>query len=194
MSDRWLYVFLEGDDDEDFFNYILKPKMTDKYIHIATIQYSQGIKDNKLGLKKNLQNYIKSIQSMDFADLILFRDFDNHKCITEVKDSIKNLIDPLSIDEKVIMIVVIEIESWYAAGINDTAMRKLGIRNKTIIKKLCSNEKLTKEQFNTLIPKKIVRKNFMTNLLNNYDLDLARRRNESLDYFIKKRTQINTTN
>ena len=194
MSYKCLYIFLEGDDDEYFFNSILKPRLEDKYNYFHIIQYQQGIKYNNLSLKKNLQNYLKSIRSMDFVDLILFRDFDKHKCITEVKEFIRNLIKPLSIDNDEIMIAVIEIESWYAAGIDNTTIRKLRIKNTSIIKKIRNNEKITKNQFNALIPKKVLRKNFMIDLLDNYDLDLARSRNESLDYFIKKRIQANTTN
>ncbi len=186
MTYKCLYVFLEGDDDEHFFNSILKPRMINKYTYMKIVQYSRGIKDNELGLRKNLQKYLKSIQSMDFADLILFRDFDNHKCITEVKECIRNLIDPLSIVNDEIMIVVIEIESWYAAGIDNTTIKKLKIKNTSIIKKIRNNEKITKNQFNALIPKKILRKSFMIDLLDNYNLDLARNRNESLDYFMKK--------
>lgn len=105
-------------------------------------------------------------------------------CIAGVKDYIRNLVKPQPISNEEIIVVLIE--SWYAAGINNTTIKKLRITNTRMIKKIRNKEKITKEQFDTMIPKKVLKRNFLINLMDKYDLDLARSRNESLDYFLKK--------
>jgi hypothetical protein len=84
-----------------------------------------------------------------------------------------------------IRIVIREIESWYLAGLNNDACRKLKIPvfNDT-------NE-VIKEKFDSLIPKKFQesRIDFMQELLalKHYDLETAKQKNRSFHYLFQKR-------
>ena len=68
---------MEGDDDEEFFNEVLKVYLKKKYSFIKFYQYAQ-ITNGKV------RDFIESILSME-ADLIYIADINNHPCITKKK-------------------------------------------------------------------------------------------------------------
>jgi hypothetical protein len=79
-----LYIFVEGDRDEDFFERIVKPRLVDRYNKIIIIKYAQKRIDY-------INSYIRSILSMN-ADYIFIADIDNSPCKTAKKRRIKKKI------------------------------------------------------------------------------------------------------
>ena len=113
------------------------------------------------------------------ADYIFARDFNDSPCITTKKEKITGEFKQITEDK--IIVVVKEIESWYLAGLNENTSKKVGIR-----KKIRTANRITKEEFNQLIPKNMSRIEFMRNILENYDVEIAKRRNRSFGYFLNK--------
>lgn len=75
-----------------------------------------------------------------------------------------------------------EIESWYLAGLDEAALKELGISYPDK-----DTDTLNKEQFDRLIPVKYVsRIDFMQEILKNFQLETARQKNKSFYYFINK--------
>ncbi len=167
-----LYVFVEGEDDERFFNKIIKPRLLNmgNYDYVKVMTYANEEPEW-------LFDFINSIKKMN-ANYIYTRDFNKAPCITYGKQSIQKKLT--NVDKNKIIVVVKEIESWYLAGLSDKYSKKLKIslfRN--------TND-ITKEEFNNLIPKKFERRDFMVETLKFFNIEIAMRKNGSFKYFIDK--------
>ncbi len=174
MWDKTLYIFVEGNDDEAFFQTIIKPEISSQYENIKIIPYA-----NKK--KEFVEKFAKSILSMK-ADYIYTTDNDNKPCITSKKEAVLKKKQYL---EDRLFIVVEEIESWYLAGLGDTARKKLNISSSKFKEK--ATDKLTKEQFMSLMPKKFDSKiDFLMEILKNFSIPTAKKRNKSFKYFYEK--------
>ena len=171
MSYKRLFILLEGNDDERFFDKIVKSLLQERYSVIKIWKYSQRKQEKIVDL-------VKSINSMK-ADYIFARDFNDSPCITTKKEKITGEFKQITEDK--IIVVVKEIESWYLAGLDENTSKKVGIR-----KKIRTEDRITKEDFNQLIPKNMPRIEFMRNILENYDVEIAKRRNRSFGYFLNK--------
>jgi len=164
-----LFIFIEGDDDERFFERIIKPIFENKN-EVHLVKYAQ---------KKNekIFQFLKSIQAMN-ADYIFVADNNGSPCITDRKQRIEN--DFQNIDKNKILVVVKEIESWYLAGIDAGSSKKLGIKS------FSNTEHINKSAFNDLKPKKFnSRIDFMSEILKLFSKDTAKMKNGSFSYFIE---------
>ena len=169
-----LVVFLEGNDDLRFFEKIVQPLVESKGYDVSIYQYARET-------PHKVNAYIKSINAMPRTDYLFFADYDFSRCISARVDV---LIQKYRFLERgKIRIVIKEIESWYLAGLNNDACRKLKIPvfNDT-------NE-VIKEKFDSLIPKKFQRSriDFMQELLKHYDWGTAKQKNRSFHYLFQKR-------
>jgi hypothetical protein len=115
---RCIYVFLEGDGDERFFNVVLRPILDCWYAAVVPWQYA----------RRSPEDVIKALQSVrdGKVDYLFLRDIDNCPCVTAGKQDLlkryKNRIDPSRA-----VVVCREIESWYLAGLDDEGRQKLGV-------------------------------------------------------------------
>jgi len=172
MTYKRLVILLEGNDDERFFKKIVKPFFQKRY-SVEFWKYSR-LKDARI------VNFVKSINAMK-ADYIFARDFNDAPCVTAKKEKITGKFNQVTEDK--VIVVVKEIESWYLAGLDENASKKLGIR-----KKIGITDNITKEHFNQLIPKNMPRTDFMQEILKNYDVEIAKGKNSSFGYFLNKWT------
>ena len=170
MNYKILYFFVEGTDDERFFELAIKPILKKNYDYVEVRKYAEKT-------KKYIFNLLKTIKSMNNS-YIYFSDINDAPCITlkkqETLETYKN------IDNDRIIVVIKEIESWYLAGLNDEDSKKY---TKKLFK---STDTITKEQFNTYKPKNESRINFMIELLKVFSVDIAIQKNNSFSYFMKK--------
>ncbi|MDK2795140.1 MAG: hypothetical protein PWQ22_9 [Archaeoglobaceae archaeon] len=171
MRSKKLYLFVEGDDDERFFKRIVELKLKGKYEEAKIIKYAE--KPNEY-----VESFIRSIKSIG-ADYLFFADIDRAPCITKRKQDIKSKLNSIDLDR--IVVVKAEIESWYLAGLDDKNSKKLKIKN------FQNTDNITKEQFNSLMPKKFdSRIDFMIEILNNFSIEVAKTKNSSFKYFVEK--------
>ena len=172
MDYMLLFILIEGDDDERFFERVVKPFFQKRY---SAVKFWQYAKENK----KRRANFIKSIASIK-ADYICVGDIDNVPCVTSKKEKITDGFGKKITADRIV-VVIRSIESWYLAGLDENASKKLGIR-----KKIKTTDNLIKEHFNQLIPKKMPRSEFMQKILENYDVEMAKGNNRSFGYFLNK--------
>lgn len=171
MNYKLLFILLEGDDDVRFFERIIKPKFENKYDNVVLWKYAQ---------QKNVKvdNFIKSIRSMG-ADYIYVADINDAPCITLKKEKIKDRHKNIDIDR--VIVVISEIESWYLAGLDTESSGNLKISYSE------TTNNVTKEQFDTLIPKKCKsRIDFMIEIMKRFSIDIAKKKNNSFSYFLEK--------
>ena len=173
MTYRKLFIFLEGDDDERFFDRLISPLYKQIYDDIQPWKYSQDPEEK-------VNNLLNSINSMPYADYIFVADMDESPCVTAKKERIKSQFKKLSMDR--ILIVCREIESWYLAGLNDDSRRKIKIR-----RRFNNTDSISKEQFNRMMPNTFVsRIDFMQEIMMLFDRETALTKNTSFGYFMQK--------
>ena len=167
---KLLFIFVEGNDDERFFNRILSPKLQEKYDTVMIIKYATMEKEK-------VNEFIKSIKAMG-AEYIYVTDIDNSPCVTAKKEKIQKKHPNIGKDK--IIVVIKEIESWYLAGLDNEVCKQLKIYNFT------NTDNVTKEEFNDMIIKKFTsRIDSMLEILKNFSIEIAKRKNNSFRYFVE---------
>lgn len=166
MTFKQLFLFVEGDRDERFHRKVLVPLLANKYNVIKVIQWRQ----------KPKKSVKKIIQSLKFADYILFADIDSSLCVTQKKESLYEFVEK----DKTI-IVIMEIESWFLAGLDAEASKKLKM------KFLENTDDVTKEMFRDLIKQRFDSDiDAMIEILKYFAIEIAKSKNKSFKYFIEK--------
>ena len=159
-----LIIFVEGFDDEIFFK-----KFFEENVNVIPYRYASQ-------KKENVKKYLKSLRSMCNCDYLFFADADG-KSISEKKMEIIEKFDIR--DPNKVFIVCYEIESWYLAGLTNSAKQKLKIK-----KNFNHTDTLTKEFFISTMPSQFKSKiDYMIEILKNYDYDFARDKNKSYSLF-----------
>jgi hypothetical protein len=165
------FIWVEGPDDQLFFDKVVKPLFVDRYDQVEIRTYADQS-------KTYLDRFLVSIKAMG-ADYFLVGDINSTPCITARKERLLDIYK--KVDENMLQIVIKEIESWYLAGLNEAALRQFGLPL------LNNTNQTTKEDFNRLIPKRFTaRIDFLQEILKLYSADAACRKNASFQYFIDK--------
>lgn len=172
MAYKRLWVLLEGNDDERFFERVIKPIFRNMYDSVRPWQYAQK-------QTKKVNAFLRSIKSMD-SDYFFWGDINRLPCVTAKKNSITRKYG-VRVDINNVIIVVKEIESWYLAGLDDKARKELGIST------FHNTDNITKEKFTELMPRKFdSRIDFMVEILKKFSVNTAKQKNKSFGYFISR--------
>lgn len=181
MEYKMLYILVEGNNDEDLLKKI-SPLLEERNRLDATtiIKY----RERNTPPKKMRDFVFKITNSIPYANYVFLVDINSANCPIQKKQEIKKEIE--TIDEKKIIVVIKEIESWYLAGLSAEKCKKLRIKN------LPNTDDVTKEKFNNLTNNSIIKKfskakiYFMQELLKNFSITTAKRKNKSFRHFAKK--------
>jgi hypothetical protein len=171
MASRTLYVLLEGNDDERFFRTLLKPHLERRYRKIKFWKYARE-------RRKYTLKFVQSLRRME-SDFIYVRDIDSAPSVRAKKQEIEALYED-AIPDKALVIVVMEIESWYMAGPDAAYLKRRGITLRG-----GSTDGLTKEVFNRLIPSRMSRIEFLNEVLKHSTIERGVTRNASFHYFVE---------
>jgi len=166
-----LHIWVEGRDDQRFFERVAKPSFEKEYgrgrVHIR--QYRRIKNDVVVDL-------IESFRKKD-DDCICVADINSAPCVSGRKEE-KQEEEFKNVDENEIVIVVKEIEGWYLAGLDEEACKRLGIVA------FDNTDEVAKAGFDSLRREnKIV---FRQEILRFFDIETAKRKNKSFRYFVKK--------
>ena len=168
MAGRRLFIFVEGSDDVRFFENIIQPRLVTRYesVQIVTYACTKSVK---------VDRFLRGIKAMNH-DYIVVADIDQEPSATMKKRVITTRFDEVETNR--IMVIIMEIESWYLAGIDASSARAVGIRPPG------STDHVTKEEFNRVIPRYYPSKvAFMIELLRHFSISTAADNNRSFRYF-----------
>ncbi len=172
MSYRRLYVFVEGTDDERFFERLVKPRLEESYDQIDIVQYAQDT-------HRKLRSFLLSVRMIEGADIIWVCDNDVARCVSERKQQVRKCLP--AIGNTPIVVVVMKIESWYLAGVDAQGSHGLGIKNQA------RADDITKEKFSKIRPKRVKsNREFMLAILDLFCIETAQQKNRSFRYFCQK--------
>jgi len=166
-----LFIMVEGQDDVRFFGRIVKPLLVSHYNSVEIIPYA-SIKREKVN------KFLQSIVLMK-NDYIFVADIDFEHSVRDKKQILYYRFS--NVQDRAIVIVIREIESWYYAGISDALAPELGVPV------LPSTDDMVKEDFNARIPKKFdSRIDFMFEILKSFSIESAVQKNKSFRFFIDR--------
>lgn len=165
-----LFVFVEGVDDERFFNSVVVPLIENKGICTQIIKYSHYGKGW-------IDRFVDGIPDTGF---IVIGDLDDSPNEKAAKERLISNKDIRKLDESKIHIVVHEIESWFLAGYDHDKGKKCGLH----LSIPSSTDTLCKEDFLKMIPGDSCKFDMQTKLISCFSLHVACARNESLNRFI----------
>jgi hypothetical protein len=174
MSYSQLFIFVEGPDDERFFNTIVKPRLDTGSCWVKVHMYRE---ETPRWVNKFI-NSIKQMRASKAADYIFTGDIDQMPCTTAKKKRLRKEYKSVEVDR--IIVIVKEIESWYLAGVNHNCCKRLRIPFKATTDNVC------KEDFCSIKPRRFDSTlYFMIELLRNFDISTAKKRNTSFAHFAK---------
>jgi hypothetical protein len=166
-----LFILVEGGDDVRFFGRIVKPFFISLYKSVEIIPYA-------CMKREKVNKFLKSVTLMH-NDYIFVSDIDFEHSVRDKKQVLYHRFS--EIDGGRIVIVVMEIESWYLAGLPADAAQRMGLSPYD------STDDLTKEDFNGIIPRQFdSRIDFMFEILKFFSFDRAAEKNRSFHYFIHR--------
>jgi hypothetical protein len=169
MERKRLFIFLEGTDDVRFFEHVVRPRFLHAYEAVDLITYA-STKSVKV------DRFIRGINAMQH-DYIIVADIDQELGVAAKKKVILSRF--IEADYRRIMIIVMEIESWYLAGLDRTAASAIGLHDHE------TTDFVTKEIFNRWIPPKYPsRIAFMIEALKHFSLTVAKKKNKSFGFFL----------
>ena len=176
MEGSIIFVFVEGPDDKTFFEKIVEPRIAGDIDKVEYFEYSEEhpeyIEDRIRGLESD--------KMPDHVDYIFLTDRDDCE---DKESSIEEITENYpEISQEKVKVVVIEIESWYFAGLDQDNCKKLNIP----YFKDTSNK--NKEEFKSRLPEKLyTSSNFKTSFLNNittkFNVKEAKKTNDSFKEF-----------
>ncbi len=170
MKNR-LFILVEGEDDVRFFGRVMKPLLVPRYDSVEIIPYA-SIRRQKVN------NFLKSMNQMR-TEYILVADIDTERSVRDKKQLLYHWYPEVHGNN--IVVVIMEIESWYYAGVPDPVLQRLGLPVPE------ATDELTKEDFNALIPKGFdSRIDFMFEILKSFSPETAVRRNRSFRFFFER--------
>jgi hypothetical protein len=166
MNKPSLIIWVEGPHDYLFFDKLFHSELEDKFgcTEIKKYQEQKNSKVNK---------YLKSLRCMG-VDILFITDMDSCSSIESVKEKAISAYSELS-KEKII-VVQTEIESWYAAGLNQ------GTKTHTISNMNCTDN-LIKETFDSKIPRGKTKLDYLNEIIAVFSIAIAKKKNRSFNYF-----------
>ncbi|NLX50084.1 MAG: DUF4276 family protein [Methanospirillum sp.] len=166
-----LNVLVEGADDVRFFERVLVPFLAERYGVVRLVPYACL---RRVAVDRLIRGFTRLGESY-----VIVADIDAEPSVMAKKRMI--LARFTEVRQTRIVVVIMEIESWYLAGADDGFLAGCGIGVPA------STDDMTKEDFNSLIPRRYVsRVGFMLDLLDKYSLERGAERNRSLAYFIRR--------
>lgn len=171
MAEGRLYIFVEGNDDERFFEAVIVPLFKKYYKEVEILKYAQW-------KKKKVNLFMQSIETLGF-EYIFTRDIDDAATLgAKIREMLERY---EQLDCKTITIVISEIESWYLAGLNKKSSMEMRIEYFT------DTEPIVKEDFNLVYRSRYrSRIDFMREILKRFSTTEAAQKNKSFKFFITK--------
>ena len=170
---RTLFLLVEGFDDTYFCVEVLIPIFRRTYQDVRTWEYSRKKPSKTV-------DFIRNIGYMN-ADYILFGDMDRHPCVTSTKEDLAAQFPVLSWDR--VVVIRRMIEAWYLAGLSEASFRELRLD------RVRNVDEFTKDRFNHLVGGSDEHSNMMIEILRHYDVEVARQRSPSFQYFWQKHVE-----
>lgn len=171
-----LWFFVEGETDEEFLQRVIVPRLNPQF-YVRWWRYARKPKEDR-------RKFIQALHSPSFsqtAEYWILADKDQCACFSACRDAVIMAFDGLPHRERIIC-PDRSIEVWYVAGFTSSDLfRRLEF---PIV------EGLHKNQFDQIIQgcgyTMTQRSEILASMLDGYNLDLARQRSPSLDYFCRK--------
>lgn len=173
-----LFVLVEGDDDELFFENVIKPKIYHQVTEISYIQYSQKSLDH---IENKLDKKVKSFNEVPIdAEYIFLSDRDECGSVKKKKEKLDEKYSNL--DKEKILVAEVDIESWYFGGITEEVCKEFKIPH------FSNTNSLGKRDFMNKLREDLYRNNnfvtsFLRRITKKFDIEECKKSNSSFEDF-----------
>ncbi len=173
ISGPSLHVFVEGPDDERFFDAVVRPRLGARYSAISCIKYARTKKDSVTAMLRALRGSGKQV--MFLVDIDLFPCPDERRRDVVSKYGV--------VVEQEVHVVIKEIESWYAAGLDRDGCSGLGLRWRAF---RFGTHELSKEAVyaSQIRPDSMTHQQLLIGMLAAFDYGRAKHANPSFKRFV----------
>jgi len=190
-----LVVFVEGPDDEKFFEEVLKPFFKGRHKTISHVKYARANDETVNKIIGRLADRKDSVYiftaDLDEPPRLLYKSTYSTKHAKLLREHTEKRTSELkekypNVDEDRIDYVITEIEGWYLAGLDDSYCRRCGISLPS------STDDITKQKFEQIRErskrKRIDRSLFLAEILlpPNFSPETAKKKNKSFRNFLSK--------
>lgn len=170
---KQFFLFYEGQDDKAFLERVVQPLLLRRYRRVRLLRVSES---DKFNILKQLADIKKADD-----DYLFLTDIDSlNMCISQRKAEKQRIYPALDLHRT--LIVKLKIEGWYLAGASDSAAARLNFAVPD------NTESIGKKKFGELIgvssSKSLIASR--QELLKDFDIEKARTRNASFNYFFTK--------
>ena len=164
-------MLVEGPTDQMFFDNAIKKELEETYSKIHFIHYATRSNESNKMLVKILKQ-----ERLSYA---VIADKNSALCSTDKKTS---TIKRTGADSDKIIVVKTEIESWCAAGLNQSDAKSLNVVFRT------NTEEVTKEMLYSMMSKDKFqfKTDFLREILKKFSIEEAKKNNRSFQYFCQK--------
>jgi len=167
-----LAILIEGNREEDFIKWIVKPIMigAGKYCEVITYKFPRVPKHIN-------ESYVRTVLDMN-DDILCLTDITGFRSKRDKKEQVQR--DHVgNIGDNKVIIVIREIESWYLAGVRQSYCRRLRIDYYNV------TDNIGKKEFHEIIAKSKFKPRGVCclEMLRNYDVTLAKQKNRSFNCF-----------
>lgn len=159
-----LYIFVEGARDRIVFDNLFGKKLSLLGQEYDIVEYST----KKV---EKINNFIKSIKSIDGCDYIFVGDQDGN-----INKKAKILSKYSCLEEEKIFISIFEIESWIISGISNKILKKYKIKFS-----YTDTSAITKEMFENIVPEHVSVLEFISYIIDDFDVDKSLELNSSFN-------------
>jgi hypothetical protein len=168
-----LYVICEGDDDERFFDAIIKPRLPQTDVDVRYFQYAQQTHED-------VRNLVRSVHGMQEngldADYLFFRDFDQAPSKEARLEQIRRQYEGVVERDRTFLVIQM-IEGWYVAGLaNQHSVPGLDDAPP-------QTNDFVKQDLDNLIQSSATRQEVLQDIPRHFDVARARTKNRSFDDF-----------
>ncbi len=177
---REIYIFVEGVDDKRFFERIVRPQILKhkKYEKFRTHQWRRKKEDSVNNLIiKFLEKECRVVFVRDYDKISKGKEHINSN-ISRLKEETMQKYKIKSKDD--IFIVRYEIESWYLAGAKKNFLKKYDINP------IDNTININKKEFYNLKPRGMTKTEFLIEIIENFDVKRAKKKNSSFEYFLER--------
>jgi hypothetical protein len=165
-----LVVWVEGDRDRRFFDAVVKPRLELAYSQVFVKEYRQR--------KTADTNRLLRAMAHEGFGCLFIADIDSAPCVTSRKEKVRERYP--EIEDREIVVVSKEIESWYLAGITADGASALNVSPPS------STDYLTKQDFDRLMPPELDSQlDFLLEILKYFDGTTACQPNKSFAHFYR---------
>ena len=179
MGEKIIFIFVEGSSDEDFIKSIFNRGLEGRTVRIIKMKGNNNKKTRDKIINSLNSDFIEGLIVVD-SDANNYGEWNEHVHARRLEQFLKEMRLTKYKDNvsEITKFVVIEIESWYVAGLNQSARNRLNFHKSKL-----DTDRFSKENLEEILGREPLIEDYSA-MLEEFELDEAIKNNRSFKDFI----------